>query len=124
MKRLNGFLPSNLQAKVQLQERYNSILRSFLASPLCDHTKVTRIQENKLYLLVDTQAWASNLQYYKKDLAKRFTDALGTPIQSVVIKTDTAKRVAKDEGSDKKPDQEGAAENPHRLRLKELLKKL
>ncbi len=123
MKKLGGLLSPDLQQKVQQLDHYNAILRSFLAAPLLEHITVTRIYENKLYLLVTTQTWASNLQYYKKDLAKRFADELGIPIHSVVIKIDTSKVIERKKERNTKSEQ-GKETNPHRIRLRKLLKKL
>jgi len=123
MKKLGGFLSTDVRQKVQQLEQYDSILRSFLAPPLLEHTVVTRIHENTLYLLVDTQTWASNLQYYKNDLAKRFSAELSLPIRSVVIKTDPG-RVKKKKGPTDVKVNPGETINPHRIRLRQLLKKL
>ncbi|RUM93822.1 MAG: hypothetical protein DSZ28_06400 [Thiothrix sp.] len=123
MKKLDGFLSVDLRHKVQQLERYDSILKSFLATPLLEHVAVTRIHANKLYLLTDTQTWASNLQYYKKDLAKRFSAELGLSIQSVVIKIDTGKVIERKEQKNAKADL-GKEINPHRIRLRKLLKEL
>jgi hypothetical protein len=121
MRQLHGFLSLNIQQKVQLLEHYDSILKSFLAAPLPEHVVVTRIHEETLHLLVDTQTWANNLHYYKSDLAKRFSSELNTPIQSVMIRVDSSIRIQK-----KKP--VGIAPkkvtNPHRLHLRKILKKL
>ena len=123
MKKLNGLLSPDLLQKVQQLEYYDSILSTFLAAPLLEHTTVTRIQENTLYILADTQTWASNLQYYKKDLANRFSVELKTPIQSVVIKIGTAKALERKKERNAEPDQ-GKETNPHRIRLRKLLKEL
>ena len=124
MKKLSGFLSPDLQQKVQQLDRYDSILRSFLAAPLLEHTAVTRIHENTLYLLVDTPTWASNLQYYKKDLAKRFSAELDFPIRSVAIKIDTSRVIERKGGQRDVKINQGKASNPHRIRLRQLLKKL
>lgn len=123
MKQLRGFLPQDLQDKVQRLERYDAVLESVLAAPLSTHVKVTQIHANKLCLLADTQTWANNLQYYKKDLAKRFTDATGIPIQSVSIRIDTCKGMQRKEQAESKTDQ-AQETNPDRLRLRKLLREL
>ncbi len=123
MKKLASFLSFELQHSAQQLKDYDTILKSFLASPLLEHAVVTRIHENKLYLLTDTQTWASNLQYYKEDLAKRFSTALGLPIHSVVIKIDTRK-VPHSDTREKPAANQGKATNPHRIRLRKLLKEL
>ena len=123
MKKLGGFLSTDLQHIILQRKRYDSILKSFLASPLIEHTTVTHIHENKLYLLVDTHTWASNLLYYKNDLAKRFSAELGLPIQSVIIKVNAGKVIEQKKQRDVKPDI-GKEINPHRIRLRALLKEL
>jgi len=123
MKKISGFLSTDLQHIILQRERYDSILKSFLARPLIEHTTVTRIHENKLYLLVDTHTWASNLQYYKNDLAKRFSAELGHPIQSVIIKVNAGNKVIEQKKQrDVKPDRKEII--PQRIRLRALLKKL
>ncbi len=122
MKKLGDLLSTDLQHIISQQECYDSILKSFLASPLIEHTTVTRIHENKLYLLVDTHTWAGNLQYYKNDLAKRFSAELGLPIQSVIIKVNAGKVIEQEKQRDAEPARKEI--NPHRIRLRALLKEL
>lgn len=48
--------------------RLSQSLKVVLPEPLCDHCRITSMEENQLVIAVDSSEWASRLRYEKLEL--------------------------------------------------------